>query len=223
VSPAGASPMSSRDNAQKFAGWQVGAVEFFDELEMDNTKGFWTAHKPFYETDVLGPMQDLLAELAPEFGEGRVFRPYRDTRFSIDKSPYRTAIGAHNQAGYVSLSSDALRVGSGLYMPSPTQLARFRAAVADEGGGAELVAVVKELRRKHLEVTAHEFLKSAPRGYPKDHPRIDLLRYKGIIAWKEWAAGPWLATAVTKRRVVGALRAAAPLRGWLDAHVGPDG
>ena len=110
---------------------------------MDNTKSFWTAHKEFYEAEVRGPMQDLLAELAPEFGEGHIFRPYRDTRFSVDKSPYKTNIAAHLDGGYLSLSADALGVGSGLYMPSPAQLARFRAAVADDRRGAELVGLVK--------------------------------------------------------------------------------
>jgi uncharacterized protein (TIGR02453 family) len=208
------------DRARKFQGWSLRIVDFFDELETDNTKTFWTAHKEFYETEVLGPMQLLLAELAPEFGAGRIFRPYRDTRFTIDKSPYKTNIAANNQGGYISLSADALGVGSGLYMPSPEQLARFRAAVADDRRGPELVGLVNGLRKKGIEVTAHEVLKSAPRGYPKDHPRIDLLRHKGLTAWKEWPVGPWLAAAASKRRVVGFLRAAVPLREWLDANGG---
>jgi uncharacterized protein (TIGR02453 family) len=203
-----------------FRGWQPGAVDFFDDLEMDNTKGFWTEHRAFYEVSVLGPMQELLAELAPEFGEGRVFRPYRDTRFSRDKSPYKTNIAAHNDVGYISLSSDALGVGSGLYMPSPDQLARYRAAVADDKSGAELLGLVNGLRRKGTQMSAHETLKSAPRGYPNDHPRIDLLRYKGLTAWREWPVGAWLATAASKRRIVDVLRATAPLRKWLDSNVG---
>jgi uncharacterized protein (TIGR02453 family) len=194
--------------------------EFFDELEMNNTKSYWTAHKEFYLVNVLGPMEALLAELAPEFGEGRVFRPYRDTRFSPDKSPYKTNIAAHNDVGYLSLSSDALGVGSGLYMPSPAQLSRFRAAVADGKSGTALVGLLKELRTKHVQVSAHETLKSAPRGYANDHPRIDLLRHKGLTAWKEWPVGPWLGSASSKRRIVEVLRATAPLRKWLDSNVG---
>jgi uncharacterized protein (TIGR02453 family) len=165
-------------------------------------------------------MQDLLAELAPEFGDGRIFRPYRDTRFSLDKSPYKTTIAAHNDAGYISLSADALGVGSGLYMPSPDELARFRAAVADEQSGAKLVSIVEGLREKRIEVTAHEILKSAPRGYPKDHPRIELLRHKGLTAWREWPVGTWLATAASKRRIVEVLRATDPLRSWVESNVG---
>lgn len=195
-------------------------VDFFDGLEVDNSKAYWTAHKEFYETGVLAPMQALLAELAPEFGAGRIFRPYRDTRFSRDKSPYKTTIAAHNDAGYISLSADALGVGSGLYMPTTDQLARFRAAVADEKSGKKLVGLVGELKKKRIQVSAHETLKSAPRGYAFDHPRIDLLRHKGLTAWREWPVGSWLATAASRRRIVEFLRATAPLRAWLDKHVG---
>jgi uncharacterized protein (TIGR02453 family) len=208
------------DGGSSFRGWQPEVVEFFDGLEMDNTKSYWTAHKEFYSANVLGPMQALVAELAPEFGEGRIFRPYRDTRFSADKSPYKINIAAHNDDGYISLSSDALRVGSGLYMPSPGQLTRFRAAVADERRGAELVGLVKDLRAKRIRVSARETLKSAPRGYASDHPRIELLRHKGLTAWKEWPVGAWLASAAPKRRIAEVLRATAPLREWLDQNVG---
>jgi uncharacterized protein (DUF2461 family) len=105
-------------------------------------------------------------------------------------------------------------------MPSSDRLARFRAAVTDDRTGAELIALVKELRGRHIEVSARDTLKSAPRGYARDHPRIDLLRYKGLTAWKEWPVGAWLATAASKRRVVEVLRATAPLRQWLDDNIG---
>jgi len=207
-------------DGQRFRGWPLEVVEFFDALEMDNSKNYWTEHKEFYKDSVLGPMQALLAELAGEFGSGRVFRPYRDTRFSRDKSPYKTNIAAHNDAGYISLSADALGVGSGLYMPAPDQLARFRAAVADDKSGEELLGLVNGLRKKRIQVSALETLKSAPRGYAADHPRIDLLRYKGLTAWQEWPVGAWLATAAPKRRIVDLLRATDPLRKWLDSNVG---
>ena len=205
---------------RSFRGWPPEVVEFFDGLEVDNTKSYWAAHKEFYSANVLGPMEALLADLAPEFGEGRIFRPYRDTRFSADKSPYKINIAAHNDAGYISLSSDALGVGSGLYLPSSGQLTRFRAAVAEERRGTELVGLMKGLRGKRILVSARETLKSAPRGYASDHPRIELLRYKGLTAWKEWPTGAWLASATPKRRVAEVLRATAPLREWLDRNVG---
>jgi hypothetical protein len=59
----------------------------------------------------------------------------------------------------------------------------------------------------------------APRGYPRDHPRVDLLRFKGLVAWKQWPVEPWLGTAEAKDRVVGLFRASQPLNEWLAAHV----
>ena len=207
-------------SGDRFRGWPVEAVEFFEGLEADNSKSYWTVNKAVYEAKVRAPMEALLAELQPEFGEGRIYRPYRDVRFSADKSPYKTHLAAHNGGGYFHLDSGSLGVGTGLYMPAPDQLERFRAAVADDGRGAALVRIISGLRRKAVDVSAHETLKTAPKGYPKDHPRIELLRQKGITAWKQWPVGAWLGTAAAKKRVVDFLHATAPLREWIDAHVG---
>jgi uncharacterized protein (TIGR02453 family) len=201
-----------------FRGWSAAALDFFEDLELNNTKSWWTAHKDLYETKVLGPMQALLAELAGEFGEGKIFRPYRDVRFSVDKSPYKTNISAVNGGGYLSLSAAGLGVGAGLHMPSSQQLAQFRQAVASDRTGRELERIVAALKKKGVAVSAHEVLKTTPRGYAPDHPRIELLRYKGLTAWKEWPAGKWLSTTEAKTRIVGVLRAATPLRAWLMAN-----
>jgi uncharacterized protein (TIGR02453 family) len=203
-----------------FRGWPVEAIEFFEGLQADNSKSYWTANKAVYEAKVLGPMNELLAELAPEFGSGRVFRPYRDVRFSADKSPYKTYIAAHLEQGYISLSAEGLGVGCGLYMPDAGALDRFRRAVADEDTGSELVGLVAAARKKGMEVSAHEQLKTAPKGYPKDHARIELLRMKGLTTWQQWAPGAWLGTAKAKTRIVDHLRASRPVIGWLAANVG---
>ena len=204
-------------------GWVPEAIEFYEGLEADNSKAYWQAHKPFYEASVKGPMDALLAELAPEFGEGRVFRPNRDVRFSNDKSPYKTAVAAMvGDAGYIQFSAKGLGLGSGMWMMASDQLARYRKAVADDGPGAELVQHGGRGQGAHkVEITGHDALKTAPKGYPKDHPRIELLRNKGLIAWKEWPVGAWLGTRKAKVRVVDFLRATEPLRAWLAANVGP--
>ena len=221
MGPRPATATSNRGAAPgSFRGWPDAAVEFFERIEVDNTKTFWMANKPTYESAVLAPMLALLSELAAEFGEGRVFRPYRDTRFATDKRPYKTNLGAHNDAGYISFSASGLGVGTGLYMPSPSQLARYRAAVANERSGEALAAIVAELRSKDIEVSGHAVLKTAPRGFDREHPRIDLLRQKGLTAWREWPAGAWLGSAAAKKRVVNFLRDAAPLRSWLAHETG---
>ncbi len=204
-----------------FKGWPVEAIEFFEGLEADNSKAYWQEHKPVYERAVRAPMDELLTELAPEFGPGKVFRAYRDTRFSKDKSPYKTNIAATNDAGYISLSCEGLGVGTGLYMPAGDQLERLRAAVADDETGQALERLVTHLRKKGIEVSAHETLKTAPKGYPKDHPRIELLRQKGLITWRQWPVGAWLGRRTAMNRIVQFLRDSQPVNDWLTKHVGP--
>ena len=205
-----------------FKGFPAEAIEFFEGLEADNSKSYWQAHKAVYDDKVKGPMEALLAELAPECGEGKIFRPNRDVRFSADKSPYKTAMGAMaGDVGYVQVSAKGLAVGSGMYVMASDQLERYRRAVADDVTGEELAGIVAEARAQKIDIAGHDQLKSAPRGYPKDHPRIELLRYKGIIAWREWPVGAWLGTRKAKDRVVDVLHAARPLNAWLSAHVGP--
>jgi uncharacterized protein (TIGR02453 family) len=205
-----------------FRGWEAEALEFYEGLEADNSKAYWQDHKAVYQELVLAPMEELLAELKKEFGEGRVFRPYRDVRFSKDKSPYKTAIAATlSNGGYISLSSEGLGAGSGYYGLMPDQLERFRASVADDRTGKALVRLVDKATAEGIEVSAHDVLKTAPKGYPKDHPRIELLRHKGLIYWKQWPAGAWLGTAKAKERVIELLRAAKPLIKWLETNVGP--
>lgn len=211
----------------RFRGWPAEAIEFFDGLADDNSKAYWNDHKEIYERCVRDPMEALLAELEGEFGTGKVFRPYRDVRFSKDKAPYKTAIGASLERGYVQLSAAGLAAGTGLYMPAPDQLERYRRAVDDPRSGARLEKLVAAARAAHIEITAHEVLKTAPRGYATDHPRIDLLRMKGLTLWREWPVGAWLGTPNAKDRVVELLRAGAPINTWLDTYVGesemPDG
>jgi uncharacterized protein (TIGR02453 family) len=204
-----------------FRGWPVEAVEFFEGLEADNTKAYWQDNKGVYERCVRTPMDDLLGELEAEFGAGKVFRPYRDVRFSRDKTPYKTNIAAHvGDSGYVTVSADGLGVGSGMFMMAPDQLERFRAAVADDATGIVLEAIVATIRQQGHECGPHDVLKTAPKGYPKDHQRIELLRGKGITTWHQWPPGAWLGTRKAKERIVDVIRASAPLNEWLADHVG---
>jgi len=204
-----------------FRGWPNEALDFYEGLEADNSKTYWTAHKSVYEEKVLAPMTALLAELEPEFGGGRIFRPYRDVRFSADKSPYKTAIGATlEHGGYVQLSAKGLAAGAGMYQMGPAELDKYRRAVADDHSGERLRHLVDALRTRKIDVVGHETLKTVPRGYDRDHPRADLLRHKGLVSWQEWPAGAWLGRASAKTRVVEFLRASRPLMTWLSDHVG---
>jgi uncharacterized protein (TIGR02453 family) len=205
-----------------FTGWPMAAVAFYIGLEADNSKAYWTAHRAAYDRDVLAPMQALLADLAPEFGEAKIFRPYRDVRFSADKSPYKTEIAAVlAEGGFVRLNAAGLGMGAGCHLMSPTQLANYRAAVADPDVGDAQVGVIDELAGQGIGIMVQDRLKTLPRGFGPDVAHPELLRNKDIVAWKQWSVEPWLHTAEAADRVADALRAARPLTAWLDANVGP--
>jgi uncharacterized protein (TIGR02453 family) len=204
-----------------FRGWTTEALDFYEGLEADNSKTYWTEHKAVYDEKVYAPMAELLAELEDEFGTGRMFRPYRDVRFSADKSPYKTTIAASVGSDcYLQLSARGLMAGRGTWQMAPDQLTRYREAVAADGTGGTLARAIADLRSRKIDVSAHGELKTVPRGYPKDHPRADLLRAKGLTVWKDWEAGPWLGKATAKSRVEDVFRAGAPISEWLDSYVG---
>ncbi len=203
-----------------FKGWPAEALEFYEGLEVDNSRLYWAENKVVYERAAYAPMAALLYDLAEEFGDGRIFRPYRDVRFSADKTPYKTNIAATIGTGYVHLSADGLMAGAGMYHLAADQLERYRHAVADEGTGPPLEALTSGLRKARIDVHGTDPLKTVPRGYPKDHPRAGLLRNKGLVAMKHWPAAAWLGTPAAKGRVTDLLRAARPLCGWLDEYVG---
>src|SRR3954470_9492948 len=146
-----------------FRGWPAEALEFYEGLLADNSKTYWTANKATYDDQVRAPMVALLEELEPEFGPAKIYRPYRDVRFSKDKSPYKTQIAASfERGGYIKLSAEGLGAGSGIYMFSPDQLRRWRAAVDDDGAGVTLVGVIDTLRRQGVEVRSHDVLVRVP-------------------------------------------------------------
>lgn len=203
-----------------FSGWPEEALDFYDGLAADNTKTYWTANKSVYEEKVLGPMAELVEELAPDFGETKIFRPYRDVRFSQDKTPYKTHIAAVVGSGYVQLSADGLAAGDGMYVLAADQLDRYRQAVASDRTGAELEQIIATIEKAGIGVSGRDTLKSAPRGYPADHLRIGLLRHKGLTTWRHWNPGPWLSTPAPAEKVREFFRTSADFCEWLTSHVG---
>lgn len=211
--------------AATFRGFGEGAVEFYDGLLADNSKAYWTDHRALYERDVLAPMRALLADLEPEFGPGKIFRPYRDVRFSRDKTPYKTHQGAIVGPFYVQVSAEGLLAAGGQYRWLPDQLARFRAAVDDDRRGRDLEARIATVTATDIEgappILAGERLATRPRGVAPDHPRLELLRHRGLYAHRGWEPDDTLHEAATAHRVAAVWRATRPLTDWLDDHVGP--
>ena len=213
-------PVQEEDAEMSFQGWPEAALDFFEDLEQDNSKAYWTAHRQLYDDAVLGPLTELTEDLSSEFGPVKIFRPYRDIRFSADKSPYKTEAGAMVGSAYIRLSAAGLAAGNGMFHLAADQLARYRYAVADDVRGGELASIVAALSGEGVTMIGHDKLKSAPRGYPVDHPRVELLRYKGLAAYREWPVEPWLATPAAADRVRDFLAATKPLDSWLDDNVG---
>jgi uncharacterized protein (TIGR02453 family) len=203
-----------------FTGFGEDAVEFYDGLLADNSKAYWTDRRHVYEEHVRAPMLELLADVEEEFGGGKIFRPYRDVRFSKDKTPYKTACGATAGGFYVQVSADGLMAGGGYYRMAPDQIARFRGAVDDARRGEDLVARLATIEAAGLQI-AGEQLRSRPRGVAPDHPRLHLMRHKGLYAWRSWPPDDVLHEPAARDRVVGAWRVARSLKDWLDDHVGP--
>src|SRR5262249_56158043 len=129
-----------------------------------------------------------------------------------EKAGYKSEMYAGlDRGGYVRFSADGLTAALGYYMMTTAQLARYRQAVDDRTRGAELAGLVERLRGEGLEVGGGQTLKGAPRGYPSDHPRIGLLRGKGLICWRQWPVAPRLGPPAAKDRVAGVLRPPAAL------------
>jgi uncharacterized protein (TIGR02453 family) len=207
-----------------FSGFPVAALDFYDDLEMDNTRSFWEAHRTTYEESVKAPMTALIEELAPEFAtEGRpakVFRPYRDVRFSKDKTPYKTHQGGFVPAGpswgfYVELSPRGVRAGAGIYEASGERLAALRAAMADDRTGPALRRTLTTLEKAGFEVGGEQ-LKTSPRGYPADHPRIALLRHKTIVVGRDHGFDPVIHTPEIGALVRRDWQALRPLVTWVQ-------
>jgi uncharacterized protein (TIGR02453 family) len=208
-----------------FSGIPHDALVFYEQLEADNSKAFWEANKARFKDVVRGPAEELAAELA-DYGDFHLFRPHNDLRFSKNKPPYKTHQGAYTEseggAGYYfHISAQGLMCGTGYYAMAKDQLERFRAAVHADHTGAEIEAIVTAMAKQQYVIGAIDELKTAPRGYPKDHPRIELIRRKGLMASKELGAPKWLHTKQAASKIRQVWDGAAEMNAWLDAHVGP--
>ncbi|MGQ0846715.1 MAG: DUF2461 domain-containing protein [Sporichthyaceae bacterium] len=206
----------------KFRGIPIAALDFYDDLEQDNSKTFWTANKAVYDESVKAPIEALATELGPEFGSGKFFRPYRDVRFAKDKTPYKTHQGVwfEDSRTYFHVSASGLWVAAGYWRTSPDQVARLRQAVADDASGPALERAVAAVTGKKFDIGGDRTVR-VPAGYPKDHERADLLRHKTLTAHRELGAPDWLATPKAATEIAKLWRAMAPLVEWLDTWVGP--
>jgi len=207
----------------EFTGFPVAALDFYDDLELDNTKSFWATHKPVWESAVRDPMVALTAALAPEFGPAKVFRPYRDVRYAANRSGPRTLYKEHQGAfvaaapgtgWYVEVAAPGVRVAAGFYDVSSDRLAVIREAIGDDRTGDELARILDGLDRRGW-TRGGDRVKTTPRGWPADHPRIDLLRHRRLTVGRSYGFEPVIHTPGLLEQVRRDWRAARPLVEWL--------
>jgi uncharacterized protein (TIGR02453 family) len=209
-----------------FEGFPDEGLVFYEGLEADNTKTYWTRNKSSYDAHVRGPLQALVEELAAEFGPAKVFRPYRDVRFSNDKTPYKTHQGAvvtpeGRGAGswYVQISADGLYVAGGCWRLESDQVSRYRRAVADPVQGPRLEDEVGRLAAAGFSIDG-ERLSRVPAGHSPDDDRVELLRHKSLHASRTWEPAEWLHTRRALDEVRAAWREFRSLNDWLADNVG---
>lgn len=210
-----------------FEGFPDEGLVFYEGLEADNSKTYWTENRAVYESRVRAPMQSLADELADEFGPAKLFRPYRDVRFSNDKTPYKTHQGAVVEpagrsagAWYVQISADGLRVAGGCWRMESDQVARYRRAVADDVQGPRLADEIRRLTATGWEVGGDR-LTRLPRGFEApDDERAQLLRHRSLNVAQEWEPADWLHTREPLDRVRTTWRDVIALNRWMADNVG---
>lgn len=203
--------------------WPRQALEFLRDLEANNDRGWFKDNRERYDEHLIAPAK-ALAEQLTHLGEPHYFRPYNDTRFHARppiKEQVGVAIGYGGAGGfYFELSLDGLLVAAGMHSPASDQLDRFRAAVDDGRRANGFERALAKATAAGLELPPFE-LKRAPRGYPQNHPRIDLLRLKQLAVYKRHPLRRWLHTRECDKRVRAELDSARPLVAWLAENVGP--
>lgn len=210
-----------------FTGFGPGVMDFYEGLVAENTAERWRAHRDVYDTQVKAPVAALAATLEGEFGPVKVFSPYNDRRFAPQRPPYRTnvAIAARRGDGtalYFGVSGEwGVDLGGGMFGPSRDQLHRFRALQDDPGATALLDAVLTLLAGEGFTPSPQDALTTAPRGWPREHPRVALLRLRRLLIGQQHPPGRWLSEPGCLDVVVDAWRAVAPWNHWLASRVGP--
>jgi uncharacterized protein (TIGR02453 family) len=218
-----------------FPGFSQEGIDFFRRLARNNRREWFLPRKSIFEERVKQPMRELvealdaaLARFAPEHvtdPDRAIYRFYRDTRFSPDKSPYKDRIAAtfprrgltrHEGASYYfSVSHKEVAIGGGVYLPTPETLAAIRQHIAGRHEDFRRIAAARTLRSLFGEMQG-ESLSRVPKGFPADHRAADLLRFKQFLFYVELppevALTPTLYDEIVKR-----FRAMAPFTDFLNA------
>jgi uncharacterized protein (TIGR02453 family) len=219
-----------------FTGIPDEGLAFLEDLEERNTRAFFEANKAVFTAQVQAPFAALVEAAAarlrrsvPGIGKPKVFRIYRDLRFSKDKTPYKTSMSASVPSRapgdgdgpgvptgfYVNVGPAGLYVASGLYHPAREELERVRAAIADPATGPELQTILAGAARRHLDPWLDP-LQRMPRAWPPDHPRAGLLKARSLVLNRQHGRAPWLSTPELLDHLLADWKAMIPFNHWLE-------
>jgi uncharacterized protein (TIGR02453 family) len=219
-----------------FQGFADADAKFFRSLAKNQNRAWFQAHKPEFDAGYQEPMKELLDEVHAlidakfehcDLDAPKIFRIFRDVRFSKDKSPYKTHLGGlipTRRVGKVTEVPMALyfHVGepksfaaAGHYMMASEQLLKFRAAVADDERGRELDKLLASLVKKGFTIDSHDHYQRVPKGYDPNHPRAEHLKRKGLTVGFPALPRGILASRKLLPWLVGNVKSAAPLVEWL--------
>ena len=226
VQPAKASLAKKAPKAAPiFDGFPPTLFKFLRELEKNNNRDWFTLNKPRYQNDVRQPLEAFVDAMEPKFGPGKVFRIYRDVRFSANKAPYKTnASAVFEKKGliyYLHLEKDYFFCATGYYQMARDQLSRFYDAVVDGRKGSKLAAEIAAAEELDLEIGGSA-LKNVARGYPKEHPRARFLKHKGLTISRTFRPiRKWVHTGEVAERIAQTWDESERINKWLQKHVGP--
>ena len=223
-----------------FGGFPEEGIEVLLGLEKNNRKEWFEQNRSVYETALLAPLRAYVTEMGDRLRRDlapmivaepalnrSLYRIYRDVRFSKDKRPYKTQVAAllweggekHHAPGfYFQLDARNVMFGAGIYQLLPSTLDRFRRCVDEKKSGERLVKIIAALKAEDMEIGG-QALKRAPRGYPPDHPRVDLLKHKGLYTMIELPGPPWLHTAELLDHAEAFFRKMGDLHRWLRENL----
>jgi uncharacterized protein (TIGR02453 family) len=206
-----------------FLGFGPSALRWFEGLEANNEKAWFDANRPLFEAEVKRPLLALLDEFASRRGGAvKVYRQNRDVRFSKDKRPYKTnTYGLVSIEGrlpfYATINAGGFACGSGFYDPSKERLSALRSAIADDATGPEFEEALASAAAAGV-VRSGDAVATAPRGFARDHPRIDLLRHKSLLLLRGLSPAKTLDGRAPFDFALETWEALAPARDWLETH-----
>ena len=236
-------PVRARDRMGErgvFRGFDRDAMQFWHELAAEMSKDWFAAHKQRYQSVWVEPMLTLLRAVARglspayrpfKLAEPGVLRIYRDLRFSRDRTPYKTHIAgiirlagdpiaeAGNAVLYLQIGPEEEIAGVGCYHFDAARVARWRRAVVG-APGLKLLGIIARLRRRGYQAGGYELYARVPKGFAPDHPRAELLKYRGLIARFPAIPAGLLYQPALARWLLGHAKATAPLVVWLRRQLG---